>query len=291
VTSIQKITRAMEMVATTRLRRTQARAEGGRPYADALQAFSALLAGGGVELSSPLTRPRDKVKSVAILHIGSDRGLCGPFNANLQRKTVAFLGERPGVEPRLHVLGRKPRLYFAKRLPMAVAYDDPVEKLSFRRAREIARELTGLFLKGGDGGGGDEVWIVSMRFVSVGRQVPTVDRLLPITAGDAKGAAASSVGGAVAAGKASSAAPQILLEPSPQELFDALMPKSVDIRVWAAMLDSMASEQAARRMAMKAATDAAGEMIQSLTRKYNRARQEAITKELLDIVGGAEALA
>jgi len=299
VTSIQKITRAMEMVATTRLRRMQSRAEGARPYADAIRGFSALLAGGGTPLTSPLTRPREKVARIALLVISSDRGLCGAYNANLYRKVSAFLGGRAGAAPDLHVIGRKARQHYARRLPITVAYPDEVEKLSHRRAREIARELTEKFLRGGAAGGGaegagegvDEVWIAFTRFVSVGRQVTTVERLLPVVPEEAAApAGAGGPPGLAPAGAERGGAP-ILLEPSPQELFELLMPKSLAMRVYAAMLDSMASEQAARRAAMKAATDAAGEMIQTLSRKYNRARQETITKELLDIVGGAEALA
>lgn len=276
VTSIQKITRAMEMIASTRLRRMQQKAEGARPYADAIKAFSALLASGGV-LSSPLMQPRPDVKRIALLVISSDRGLCGAYNANLFRKVAAFLAEtaatRPQPDADLHVLGRKARQHYARRLPIKAAYPDAVEKLGFRRAREIARELTARFV----GGEVDEVWMVFTRFVSVGKQVTMVDRLLPLVAAEAK--------------EPDPADALILLEPSPAALFEALVPKSLAVRVYAAMVDSMASEQAARRVAMKAATDAAGDMIQTLSRKYNRARQEAITKELLDIVGGAEALA
>lgn len=293
VTSIQKITRAMEMVATTRLRRMQTKAEGARPYADAIKSFSAMLAGGAVKLSSPLTTVRAKVARIAVLVISSDRGLCGAYNANVFRKVSAFLGEKKDLPLDLYTLGKKARMHYARRMAIKHAYPDEVEKLTFRRAREVAREMTELFLKGGESGGVDEVWVVFTRFISVGKQVTTVDRLLPITAAapakatDAKAVAAAGAAPATASG----ADAEILLEPSPQELFDQLMPKSLGVRTYAAMLDSMASEQAARRMAMKAATDAAGEMIGTLTRKYNRARQETITKELLDIVGGAEALA
>ncbi len=296
VTSIQKITRAMEMVATTRLRRMQGKAEGARPYADAIKAFSSLLAGGAVKLSSPLTTARAKVGRIALLVISSDRGLCGAYNANVFRKVSAFLGERKDLPLDLYTLGKKARTHYARRLAIKHAYPDEVEKLGFRRAREIAREMTELFLKGSEAGGVDEVFVVFTRFVSVGKQVTTVDRLLPITgdapkAAEAKGTDPRSPDAKSHAASAATAAAQILLEPSPQELFDQLMPKSLAMRTFAAMLDSMASEQAARRMAMKAATDAAGEMIGTLTRKYTRARQETITKELLDIVGGAEALA
>lgn len=298
VTSIQKITRAMEMVATTRLRRMQTKAEGARPYADAIKGFSALLAGGGSTLSSPLTQAREKVGRVAVVVISSDRGLCGAYNANVFRKVSAFLSEKKEVAVDLYTIGKKARVHYARRLPIKEAFADEVEKLGFRRAREIARQMTELFLKGSADGGVDEVYVVFTRFVSVGRQVTTVDRLLPITAdakaADAAGGAkagAAKADGVKAAGTAAGADVGMLLEPSPQELFDVLMPKSLAMRVFAAMLDSMASEQAARRVAMKAATDAAGDMIGTLTRKYNRARQETITKELLDIVGGAEALA
>jgi F-type H+-transporting ATPase subunit gamma len=287
ITSIQKITRAMEMVATTRLRRAQTRAEGARPFADAIKNLSALLAGRGAKLSSPLMEARPQVKRIAVVVIGSDRGLCGSYNANVFRRLSAFLGERQGLPFDLHVLGSKPRQHYARRLPIKVAYPDEVEDLTYRRAREIARDLTAAFLKGEV----DEVWIVFTRFISAGKQVPTVERLLPITA-DAP--AAKSTGASAderkAATRAAAASSLILLEPSPQQLFELLVPKSLAMRLYAAFVDAMASEQAQRRMAMKAATDAAGDMISSLSRKYNRARQETITKELLDIVGGAEAL-
>ncbi|MSR47502.1 MAG: ATP synthase F1 subunit gamma [Planctomycetes bacterium] len=291
VTSIQKITRAMEMVATTRLRRMQTKAEGARPYADAIKSFSALLAGSAGKLESPLTKAREKVGRIALVVIGSDRGLCGAYNANVFRKVSAFLSDKKDLPFDLYTVGKKARVHYARRLPIKEAYPDEVEKLNFRRAREIAKQVTELFLKGsaaggpsgGASGGVDEVHVVYTRFISVGRQVTTIDRLLPIAAE----APAKVAAGAAGAANES----QMLLEPSPQELLDVLMPKSLAMRVFAAMLDSMASEQAARRMAMKAATDAAGEMIGTLTRKYNRARQETITKELLDIIGGAEALA
>ncbi len=290
ISSIQKITRAMEMVATTRLRRAQTRAEGARPFADAIKNLSSLLAGRASTLTSPLMQARPQVRRVAVIVIGSDRGLCGSYNANVFRKVAAFLGERQGIELDLHVLGAKPRQHYARRLPIKVAYPDEVEDLTYRRAREIAREMTAAFLKGEV----DEVWIVFTRFVSTGKQVPTVERLLPIASDASTTPGAKPEAGAGDGTEERNAAARanslILLEPSPQELFDLLVPKSLAMRLYAAFVDAMASEQAQRRMAMKAATDAAGDMISSLSRKYNRARQETITKELLDIVGGAEAL-
>ena len=286
ISSIQKITRAMEMVATTRLRRAQARAEAARPFADVIRNLSAMLAGRGAKLTSPLMEARPQVKRIAVVVIGSDRGLCGAYNSHVYRRLSAFLDERPGIPLDLHVFGKKPRQHYARRLAIKVAYDDEVEELTYRRGREVAGQLTAAFLVGEI----DEVWVVYTRFVSAGKQVPTVERLLPITpdAPAEKTGAKAKEKSVVAA--ASAAASLTLLEPSPQELFELLVPKSLALRLYAAFIDAIASEQAQRRMAMKAATDAAGDMITSLSRKYNRARQESITKELLDIVGGAEAL-
>jgi F-type H+-transporting ATPase subunit gamma len=286
ISSIQKITRAMEMVATTRLRRAQARAEAARPFADVIKNLSTMLAGRGAQLVSPLTEPRLQVKRLAVVVIGSDRGLCGSYNANVYRRVSAFLGERPGMEVDLHVFGKKPRQHYARRLAIKLAYDDEVEDLTYRRAREVSVELTGAFLKGDV----DEVWVVYTRFVSAGKQVATVERLLPIVADAPAEKTGASAEEKKVQAAAAAAASLTLLEPSPQVLFDLLVPKSLAMRLYAAFIDAMASEQAQRRMAMKAATDAAGDMITSLSRRYNRARQESITKELLDIVGGAEAL-
>jgi F-type H+-transporting ATPase subunit gamma len=286
ISSIQKITRAMEMVATTRLRRAQARAEAARPFADVIRNLSAMLAGRGAKLTSPLMEARPQVKRIAVVVIGSDRGLCGSYNANVYRRLSAFLGERTGLPLDLHVFGKKPRQHYARRLAIKVAYDDEVEELSYRRGREVAGQLTQAFLSGEV----DEVWVVYTRFVSAGKQVPTVERLLPITPDAPAEKTGASAEEKKTLAAASAAASLTLLEPSPQELFELLVPKSLALRLYAAFIDAIASEQAQRRMAMKAATDAAGDMITSLSRKYNRARQESITKELLDIVGGAEAL-
>jgi F-type H+-transporting ATPase subunit gamma len=286
ISSIQKITRAMEMVATTRLRRAQARAEAARPFADVIRNLSAMLAGRGAKLTSPLMEARPQVKRIAVVVIGSDRGLCGAYNSHVYRRLSAFLDERPGIPLDLHVFGKKPRQHYARRLAIKVAYDDEVEELSYRRGREVAGQLTAAFLAGEV----DEVWVVYVRFVSAGKQVPTVERLLPITPDAPAGKTGATAKEKSVLTAASAAASLTLLEPSPQELFELLVPKSLALRLYAAFIDAIASEQAQRRMAMKAATDAAGDMITSLSRKYNRARQESITKELLDIVGGAEAL-
>ena len=281
VTNIQKITRAMEMVATTKLRRLQQRAEGTRPYADSIVKLSGHLASSTPLGSSPLTEQRDEVRKYGLLVVGSDRGLCGPHNANLFRRASNYVDTRPNDALELYTLGRKTVQHYHRRLPIRFSYEDVVEKLTYRRAREITHDLTDAFLNEDPEQRCDEIWIIYTRFLSVAKQTPVVEKLLPIDKdalgeGDGDGA--------------SEALADVILEPSPEDLLRRLLPKSLEVRIFAAILDSLASEFAARRGAMKAATDAAGDMIQSLRRKYNRARQESITTELLDIIGGAEAL-
>ncbi len=279
VTNIQKITRAMEMVATTKLRRLQNRAEGTRPYADTIRRLSASLASSMPDGASPLTDRRESVSRVAILGMSSDRGLCGSFNSNVLRRLRNQVDEFEGKERDLYLVGKKARQGLGSHPDLKQAFEDEVEKLEFSQARGIAEQLSREFLKGGADGGVDEVWVVYTRFVSMTKQMPVAEKFLPIESGEE----AEGSGGGVAEGA--------ILEPSPEVLLEQLLPKSLAVRMYAAMLDSLASEFAARRMAMKQATDAAGEMIQDLRRRYNRARQEGITKELLDIVGGAEAAA
>ncbi len=281
VTSLQKITRAMEMVATTKFRRLQERAQGSRPHADAIRRISARLAASGAPTDSPLLEARPRIEKAAILVLSSERGLCGSYNTNVFRKLAAHVQSMQGRQTPLYTLGRKARVYCHRRYEIREALLDEVERLKYRRAKEIAEQLTREFLKGSANGGVDEVWIVYTRFVSMGRQVATLEKLLPIE---------RDVAGESAAAGGTAKSEDLLLEPTAGRLLDLLLPKSLSIRVFAAILDALASEFAARRMAMKAATDAAGDMIHRLRRSYNRARQETITKELLDIIGGAEAL-
>ena len=285
VTNIQKITRAMEMVATTKLRRLQNRAEGTRPYADTIRRLSASLAASMPDGKSPLTEVRETRARAAHLLITSDRGLCGSYNANVTRMfdrhlTDVGLGQE-GWSSDLYVIGKKGASVYRKHPELKELYADAVEQLSYRRAQEISVQLSKSFISGSANGGVDEVWLVYTRFESMSRQTPVAEKILPID---------QSAMGETAEGGTDNAGEGTLLEPSPEMLLELLLPKSLAVRIYAAMLDSLASEFAARRMAMKAATDAAGDMIQQLRRRYNRARQEGITSELLDIVGGAEAL-
>jgi len=274
VTNIQQITRAMEMVASTKLKRMQQRADNSRPYALRLQELVMRMA----KLVGPtgirIFEKRPVVKRVALLVVTSDKGLCGIYNTNVIREVSAFVDRHRGPEYHLHVLGVKGRTLLKKlKLPMAAKYPDFMEKISSRRVREIVEELVKQYLSGHY----DEVYLIFTRFDSAMVQRATVTKVLPIDPDEFRGEIAESPG-------------DVILEPSARAIFERILPKYLEKGVYAAVLSSVASEFAMRRAAMKQATDAAGDIIDLLRRQYNRARQEAITKELLEIVGGAEAL-
>jgi F-type H+-transporting ATPase subunit gamma len=275
VGSIKQITRAMEMVATTKLRRFQDRAVASRPYT---QEISGLLARLSAAMGDRLAaRPHFHAgpgSAIAVLLISSDRGLCGAYNSNLFLRLEAWLAEHPGREARFFVFGRKGYQYLTKRgLPVErYLVDPPLEKVDYRMAKHAARVLADAFLSGRFA----EVQVAYSAFESMAKYVPTFVRLLPIgAAGEAKGAVARG---------------DVILEPSDETLLDKLVPRYLETVVYNALLEAITSEYASRRMSMKNATDAASEMQILLKGVYNRKRQEGITKELLDIVGGAEAL-
>jgi F-type H+-transporting ATPase subunit gamma len=277
VGNIKQITRAMEMVATTKLKRLQGRAAASRPYSDKIQEMVGRLSGmPGMESASPLMEPRE-VKNAAVIMITSDKGLCGAYNTNIIRKTVGYMAENEGPGYTMHLFGRKGFLYL-KRRPYNIAYrfEGTLEKITYADVKEISRNLQDAFLQGEI----DEARIFYTSFVSTMTQRPMEQKILPITR--------ESLLSGEEGGQAGQA--DFLLEPSPQAIFQALLPKFLEVKIYSALMESLASEYAARRVAMKAATDASEDMIRSLTKQYNRARQESITKELLEIVGGAEAL-
>ena len=277
VKNIQQITRAMEMVATQKLKRLQMRAEAARPFAEKIQQMVARLAGSVRPELSPLLGARE-VKVTANLVVSADKGLCGGYNTNLVRLVQAEIPRGSGARHKVRVLGSKGgSLVRARGVELLGVYEDAVEKLDFTRARNIAREHVADFLAGKV----DEVRLIYTSFRSASSQKPVVVTLLPIQAESLAPAAAAPTAAAPA---------DVLIEPSPEELLKSLLPKYLEIKVYSAILESLASEFTARRNAMKQATDAADEMIGALRRQYNRARQESITKELLEVVSGAEAL-
>ncbi len=294
VQSTRKITKTMELVATSKLKRAQDRVIAARPYAAALAAVMADLYAPELAERFPLLRQpaADAVRRVALLLITSNRGLCGAFNANLIRQARHRIEEleRQGGTADLHLVGRKGILYFrfAKR-PIASQRTDVGDKPTAAHAAEIAAPLMAAFAAGRV----DAVEVVFAQFRSAVSTPPTTLRILPVTPPRADGRTAGRADGAV---HSQSAGPPVrqstfyILRPSAEAILESLLPNYVRNQVYRALVETAAAEHGARRTAMKNATDSAGDMIDVLTRTYNRARQGQITQEIAEIVGGAEAL-
>ncbi len=281
VGNIKQITRAMEMVATTKLRRFQDRAVASRPYAREIQGLVGRLAAvlGDDLADRPLFRDGEGT-GTAVLVVTSDRGLCGAYNSNILRKLDAWRRARMEEDGPVHFfcIGRKGFQYLTKRgTEVHSFFDEPsLEHMDYRSAANVARALTAFFLEGGC----REVRIFYTAFESMVKYVPEDRQLLPIRPDELlSGDEGQEAGGA-----------DVILEPDAGSIFDTVVPRYVETTVFNAMLESLTSEFASRRVSMKNATDAAGDMQKLLQSQYNRKRQETITKELLDIVGGAEAL-
>ena len=283
VKSTQKITRAMKLVSAARLRRAQDAIVGARPYANALaEAVVEVALRAGAD-AHPLLDRRTPER-LTMVPLTSDRGLAGGFNANVFRALQRFVGEKqkatpPAREIALEIVGKKGRDYFRRR-KMTIGHElpGPTAETAVQIAREMAHIVTHSFMNGRT----DAVYLVYNEFKSAGTQRVVVEPLLPIS-GDglrAQGGTTEAAGGAT----------DFLYEPSKQRLLDQLLPMFVESQIYRGLLESMASEFGARMTAMDSATSNAKEMISSLTLKYNRARQAAITKELMEIVSGAEAL-
>jgi F-type H+-transporting ATPase subunit gamma len=274
VASIRQITRAMEMVASTKLRRFQDKATSSRPYSQEIATLVGRLAGvlGESVEGRPLFR-RGAGEGTAVLLVTSDRGLCGAYNSNLFRHVETWLSARAGAPVSWFVIGRKGYQYLQRRGREVERYlvEPPLEKTDYRGAAHTAKVLTDAFLSGRF----RDVVIVYTAFESVVRYVPTTVQLLPVAKTAAQG---------------SEPAGDVILEPDAETIFDRIVPRYLETRVYNALLESLTSEYASRRVSMKNATDAARDMGKILKGIYNRKRQENISKELLDIVGGVEAL-
>jgi F-type H+-transporting ATPase subunit gamma len=276
VQSTMKITRAMELISASRVARAQQRVQQARPYTEEITAALESVVSTEVLLSHPLLEQREESRAAAVLVVTSDRGLAGPYNANVLR-TAGELQQHlreDGIEPKLYVTGRKGVAYYRFRqreieqswtgFSHAPSYDD---------ARKVVDVLVDAFLHQQV----DQIHAVYTSFVSAATQRAVAHRFVPLVIEEVEEGPPEPI-------------PQYLYEPSPERLLDALLPRYVEARVFTAMLESAASEHAARRRAMKAATDNAEELIEDLTREYNQARQAQITQEIMEIVGGAEAL-
>lgn len=279
VASIAQITRAMEMVASMKLRKVQSKAQGFRPYVEEIRRMIAAVADKvGGEGDVPLFRVRD-VATVGYLVIASDRGLCGSYNSNLLFAVKKAAEEQiaMGRKVKFWVYGRKAYAWLTRRGFAVERFfvEPPLDKADFSAAKVVGQALVEAFTTGAV----DEMRIFSTRFQSMIKFVPTDAQFLPIRS--------IAVGERAAA---SNYAADFLLEPDATTIFNRLMPRFLETVVFDAMLQALTSEHASRRMAMKGATDAAVRMNKGLKKVYNRARQENITKELLDIVGGASAV-
>ena len=272
VTSTQQITKAMEMVAAAKLRRAQARALATRPYAAKLTGMLENLAAAARERELPLFAARE-VKTTVLVVITSDRGLCGGYNTNLFRATEERLRTAAPGSLQLIVIGRKGRDYFRRRgWPVLAVFTDLGAEVGVEAARRVTADLLQRF----ESREVDKVEILYTRFFSALRRQVTCETFLPI--------------GAEPSADHPDAAGDVLFEPGLEAIFAALLPRFASARMLAALADSRASEEGARMIAMGAATKNAGELLDHLVLQRNRLRQLMITREILDIVGGAEAL-
>jgi F-type H+-transporting ATPase subunit gamma len=302
--SIKKITRAMELIATSRIMKARARVDAARPYAEQITAVLTELANNSA-LDHPLLVEREQPKRAAVLVVTSDRGQCGGYNLNVLKEAEQLqqLLREQGKEPVLYVIGRKGVGYYRfRRREVAQSWTGFSEQPTYQHAAEAAQTLVAEFMAGtGDGTGEDglegvdELHLVYTQFKNMVTQVPQARRMAPLEVeyeADTVGAPGGEIEERREAAQQSAGEvnPLYEFEPSPDTLFDALLPKYIGARLFAALLEAAASESAARQRAMKAATDNANELIRTLTLEANQARQAQITQEISEIVGGADAL-
>ncbi len=269
----QQITRAMRMVSGAKLRRAQTASENARPYADRMRATVSEVARGASEDAHLLFERRESLKKVELVLATSDRGLCGGFNANVIKFAEKQIAEREaaGCAVAITTAGRRGRDFFRRRRAAQLEGNYPQHGwVTYAQASEIAKALSGRFVAGEI----DEAILVYNEFVSAMTQRPKAVRLLPFSAEE----------GADAEGLPHE------IEPDPASLLAMLVPKAVEVEIYRALLENQTGEHAARMAAMEAATRNTEELVETLTLQFNRARQAAITKELVEIVSGAEAL-
>ncbi|HGO5848822.1 F0F1 ATP synthase subunit gamma [Mannheimia haemolytica] len=275
VRNTQKITKAMEMVAASKMRKTQERMAASRPYAESIRKVISHIAKGNIECKHPFLTPRP-VKKVGYLVVSTDRGLCGGLNINLFKTVLHELKEKDdqGVKSRLAVVGNKGISFFN---PMGLEIKGHINGLGDTPAMEDLVGIVNGMVNAYREGEIDEVYVVYNRFINTMSQKPTVQQLLPLPA--LENDSLEQTGSW-----------DYLYEPNPQALLDSLLVRYLESQVYQAVVDNLASEQAARMVAMKAATDNAGNLINELQLVYNKARQASITNELNEIVAGAAAI-
>lgn len=273
VQNTQQITKAMKMVAAAKLRRAQEAAESSRPYTETLQGTLARLSGVAMDVKHPLLAKREEVRKVGYIVVTADRGLCGGYNTNIIRAASDAIAEDDRkVESAIIAVGRKARDFYRKRGGVEAEFVNLGDNISYADAREVGQYVIDAY----ENEELDEVYLVYARFINVLRQVPTVAKILPLEPPKSEGEEEHYV--------------DYIYEPSADEILLTLLPKYIGSQIYHAMLEGKASEHGARMTAMGNATQNAGEIINNLTLVMNKVRQAAITDEILDIVGGAEAL-
>jgi len=276
----KKITKAMELIAASRIQKAMARVRASSPFARAVtRAVSAVSTHSNIE--HPLTKEREVIRRSAVVIFASDRGLAGAFNSQILREglELAELLRQQGKEPVFYLVGRKAVGFFQfRRMQAAAEWTGDTDTPHFHTAEEIAAKLLDAYQLGGDNGGVDEINLVFNRFVSMMTQVPQTVRLLPLEVVEADSSDSASV------------YPLYEFEPDPATVLDALLPVYIQSRVFNALLQSSAAKHAATQKAMKSASDNADKLITDYTRLRNNARQAEITQQIAEIVGGADAL-
>jgi F-type H+-transporting ATPase subunit gamma len=277
VRSTQKITRAMELIASSRIVKAQRAVEAARPYAEEMRRLMASVAKNAGSIDSPLLKERDEVRRVGYAIISADRGLAGAYNSNVIRAAERDMRDY-GKETKLYLVGKKAVSYFKFRgHDTTDNWQGISDRPSIADARKVAAQLAEDFLQGTV----DEVRLAFTKYESAMTQRPVVLRLLPmdqdLVSDDEEG-------------RSDGPRASYLFEPEPEGILDLLLPRYVEGTILQGLLEASASEHAARRRAMKAATDNADELIENLNRIYNQARQAEITTEIMEVIGGAEAL-
>ena len=304
VNSTKKITKAQELIATSRITKAQARVAASKPYAEEITKVLSALASASSSLDHPLLNERPEPKRAAVLVVTSDRGMCGGYNSNVLKETEELfqLLRSEGKDPVIYVLGAKGLGYYTFReRDVKGAWTGFSQEPGYADAAKASRHLVELFMAGsgteveapnGEGTveGVDELHIVYTRFVSMLTQKPEVRRMAPleISYTDEEFEMGAD---ALSDSPTADVQAQYEFEPEAGTLLSALLPKYISTRIYASLLDAAASESAARRTAMKAATDNANELVETLSRQANQARQAQITQEISEIIGGANALA
>jgi F-type H+-transporting ATPase subunit gamma len=283
IRNIRKITRTMELIATSRFKKALDRATEAEAYTRKIAELAADLSAAATNITHPLLQKRDVVKKSLLLVIGSNRGLCGGYNAGILREAIQRIRQiaAEGVTLQLELSGKRPISYFRYQgIKAEQTFTHFEDKVRFDEVDELANRYLADFISGKV----DRIEVAYMKFLNAARQVAVVETLLPL----AGAAQETRKRGPVETEKKQPVEYEFL--PAPQEILEQLLPESFKVRLFKCFLDAAVSEQIARRVTMKAATENADDMIKSLTRQYNRARQAQITKEIAEVIGGAAAL-